>query len=244
MLSIVLKQHRHEGTPKIWARGHEGTRARQHGRHEGTPKIWARGHEGTRARQHGRHEGTPKIRARGHEGTRARGHANIDGTRARRKFGHAGTRARGHANIEGTRARRNFGHEGTRRLKGTQGTQGTQGTRFNRHFETASCEHSTMMKSEHFSTLLDRDRSILSFSGCRYITLASKSCNEFFTIKFPTVFKLCRDRVNASSNFATVTFFHRFQSVPASCERSLSSVAKTKTVPLWMSRRRKGEKLS
>ena len=80
----------------------------QHGRHEGTPKIWARGHEGTRARQHGRHEGTPKIRARGHEGTptsMARGHAENLGTRAR---GHEGTptsKARGHAEILGTRAR-------------------------------------------------------------------------------------------------------------------------------------------
>ena len=45
------------------------------------------------------------------------------------------------------------------------------------------------------------------FLGCRYTSLISKSCNEFFTVKFPTVFKLFQHRVNASSNFATVTFF-------------------------------------
>ena len=49
--------------------------------------------------------------------------------------------------------------------------------------------------------------------------MASKSCKEFLTFKFPTVFKLFRHRVNASSNSATVKFFAVF--VPASCERSL-----------------------
>ena len=33
-----------------------------------------------------------------------------------------------------------------------------------------------------------------------------KSCKEFLTVKFPIIFKLFRHRVNASSNFATVTF--------------------------------------
>ena len=51
--------------------------------------------------------------------------------------------------------------------------------------------------------------------------MSSKSCKEFLTVKSRTVFKLFRHRVNASSNSATVTFFHRFQNVPASCERSL-----------------------
>ena len=41
--------------------------------------------------------------------------------------------------------------------------------------------------------------------------MALKSSNEFFTIRFPTVFKLLRYRVNASSNFAAVTFFTVFQ---------------------------------
>ena len=49
------------------------------------------------------------------------------------------------------------------------------------------------------------------FLECRYISLASKSCNEFFTVRFPPVFKLFRYRVNASSNFATVTFFTVFK---------------------------------
>ena len=49
------------------------------------------------------------------------------------------------------------------------------------------------------------------FLECMYISLASKSCNEFFTVKFRTVFKLFRYRVNASSNFATVTFFTVFK---------------------------------
>ena len=41
--------------------------------------------------------------------------------------------------------------------------------------------------------------------------MASKSINELFTGKFPTVFKLFRHRVNASSNFATGTFFIVFK---------------------------------
>ena len=36
------------------------------------------------------------------------------------------------------------------------------------------------------------------FLGCRYISLGSKACGEFFTVKFPTLFKLCRYCVNAS----------------------------------------------
>ena len=31
-------------------------------------------------------------------------------------------------------------------------------------------------------------------------------CDEFVTVKFPSVFKLCRYRVNAGSNLSTVTF--------------------------------------
>ena len=41
--------------------------------------------------------------------------------------------------------------------------------------------------------------------------MASKSCNQLLTDKFPTVFKLIRYRVNASSDFATVTFFIVFK---------------------------------
>ena len=43
------------------------------------------------------------------------------------------------------------------------------------------------------------------------MSLASKSCNKFFAIKFSTVFELFRHRVNTSSNFATVTFFFVFK---------------------------------
>ena len=46
---------------------------------------------------------------------------------------------------------------------------------------------------------------------CRYFSLASKSCNEVFYRQVSTVFKLFRHRVNASSNFATVTFFIVFK---------------------------------
>ena len=49
------------------------------------------------------------------------------------------------------------------------------------------------------------------FLECTYISLASKSCNEFFTVKFPTVFKLFRYRVNATSSFAAVTFLTVFK---------------------------------
>ena len=41
--------------------------------------------------------------------------------------------------------------------------------------------------------------------------MASESCNEFFTVKFPTALKLFRHCVNASSNLATVTFFTVFK---------------------------------
>ena len=37
------------------------------------------------------------------------------------------------------------------------------------------------------------------------------SCNEFFTVKFPTVFKLLQHCVTACSNFATVTIFIVFK---------------------------------
>ena len=60
------------------------------------------------------------------------------------------------------------------------------------------------------------------FLECRYISLASKSCNEFFTVKFPTVFKFFRYRVNASSNFATVTFFTFSKCAGIVCECSLN----------------------
>ena len=49
------------------------------------------------------------------------------------------------------------------------------------------------------------------FLGFRYTSLASQSCNELFTGKFSTFFKLFQHRVNASSNFATVTFFIVFK---------------------------------
>ena len=44
------------------------------------------------------------------------------------------------------------------------------------------------------------------FSRCRYIPLTSNSwgaCNEFITVKFPTIFKLIGHRLNVTSNFAT-----------------------------------------
>ena len=41
--------------------------------------------------------------------------------------------------------------------------------------------------------------------------MASKYCKEFLTVKFHTVFKLFRYRVNASSNCAAVTFFTVFK---------------------------------
>ena len=44
------------------------------------------------------------------------------------------------------------------------------------------------------------------FLGCRYTSLASKSYNEFLPSKIPTVFRLFRYQVNASSNFAAITF--------------------------------------
>ena len=50
--------------------------------------------------------------------------------------------------------------------------------------------------------------------------LTSKSCNEFFTVEFPTVFKFFRHRVNAFTVYRYS--FHRFQNMPVSCERSLS----------------------
>ena len=78
----------------------------------------------------------------------------------------------------------------------------------NRRFlETASCGHSKMMKIEHFSTVLNAFIETDRFLAFRYISLAPKSCNDFFAIKYPTVFKLLRHRVNANSDFATVTVF-------------------------------------
>ena len=56
--------------------------------------------------------------------------------------------------------------------------------------------------------LLDRDWSILRV----YVLFFSIKVQErVFTINFPTVFKLCRHRVNASSNLAPVTFFTVFK---------------------------------
>ena len=75
-------------------------------------------------------------------------------------------------------------------------------------FETSSCEHWKMMKQNIFQRFLNET---YRFLGCRYISLASKSWNEFFTVIFRTVFKLFRHRLNASSNFATVTFFTVFK---------------------------------
>ena len=46
--------------------------------------------------------------------------------------------------------------------------------------------------------------------------MASKSCNEFFTVKFPTVFKLFQHCVDASSNLLRAHFL-RFQNVLQSC---------------------------
>ena len=66
----------------------------------------------------------------------------------------------------------------------------------NRHIlETASCEHSKMIKKNIFQCFWNETDEFLE---CRYISLASKSCNEFLTVKFPTVFKLFRYLVYAS----------------------------------------------
>ena len=53
----------------------------------------------------------------------------------------------------------------------------------------------------------ETDRFLECMSNC----LASKSSNEFFTIKFPTAFNFFRYRVNASPSFATVTFVTVFK---------------------------------
>ena len=74
--------------------------------------------------------------------------------------------------------------------------------------KTASHEHFKMMKTEQFRRFWNETDRLLM---CRYNFYASKSYNEFFTVKFSTVFTLFRHRLNASSKFATVTFFfHRF----------------------------------
>ena len=64
-----------------------------------------------------------------------------------------------------------------------------------------------MMNTDHFSTLSERDWSI----WVKVSSLASKSCNEFVDVKFPSVLKLFQHPVNASSNMATVTFFTVFK---------------------------------
>ena len=58
-----------------------------------------------------------------------------------------------------------------------------------------------------------------------------KALQRVFYHKFPTVFKLFRHRVNASSNFATVTFFtvfkmcrHRVNAVLDSMQLSVSEI--------------------
>ena len=56
--------------------------------------------------------------------------------------------------------------------------------------------------------------------------MASKSCNDFFSVKFRNVFKLFLHRVNASSNFATVTFFTVFKM----CRHRVNAVLATKNV--------------
>ena len=53
--------------------------------------------------------------------------------------------------------------------------------------------------------------------------MASKSCQEFLTVKFPAIFKLFRHRVNASSNSATVTFFTVFKM----CRHCVNAVLNT-----------------
>ena len=78
---------------------------------------------------------------------------------------------------------------------------------------------STSIFQEHFSTLSNEAKWLLR---CRYISLASnawRGCTDLDTVEFSIVFKLCRYRLNASSNFSTVTFFRCFQIVLASCER-------------------------
>ena len=67
------------------------------------------------------------------------------------------------------------------------------------------------------------------FLGCRHISLASKSCNESFSVKFPTVFKLCRYRLNASSNFATVTVFTVFKM----CRHRVNAIQMENLLTLW-----------
>ena len=71
-------------------------------------------------------------------------------------------------------------------------------------FWTQHCVNTKKNENRTFFDVLNEND---KFLGCRYISFASKSCNEFSTVKFSTVFIMCRHRVNASSNFATVTFF-------------------------------------
>ena len=80
-----------------------------------------------------------------------------------------------------------------------------------------------MMKTDLFRTFQNDTK---KFLRCRYISLASNSwrnCTELVTVEFSINFKLCLYRVNARSNFATVTF-SLFSNVTVSCERSLRSV--------------------
>ena len=80
------------------------------------------------------------------------------------------------------------------------------------HFLPADFENGRFENGTLTGTFWKRHRAnTLKFFWFRHTSFASKSCNELFTGKFPTVFKLFWHRVNASSNFATVTFFIVFK---------------------------------
>ena len=79
--------------------------------------------------------------------------------------------------------------------------------------EMALFEHSKMMATEHFSTLFERNSSILKmevlFSGIKVLQRFSGQIS--YSLKsFP-------HRVNASSNFATVTSFIVFKKICRHC---------------------------
>ena len=66
------------------------------------------------------------------------------------------------------------------------------------HFENSIEE--TLENDENRAFLDAFGTRLIDLLGLRYNSLASKSCNEFFTVKFPTVFKMCGHRVTAVLN--------------------------------------------
>ena len=86
-------------------------------------------------------------------------------------------------------------------------------------FETASCEQSKMMKTEHLSTLLERDWSILRLQvhlfGIKILQRVFYRQNSYRSQIVPVS---CARWIK----FCYRHIFHCFQNVAASCERSLS----------------------